>query len=165
MTKRSKKNIKKRNRKQLLRRIRESAKYAVPNSTHHEGNHLIYQKALSEKYNGKVTSKEKYLNPRAVILHFCNSCDTEFYGRPTNMLGENYERHNCSMPYGDSRGRQFLSVSTISKHKSKKKRKDEVNTEKFYEMVINDYTPQEISKELDISVALVKDYFKTEGLI
>lgn len=125
---------------------------------------MSYQNALDIKYDGQVTAKQSYLNPRAVILHWCSECDTEFYGRPLKMLGEDHERHNCLMPYGDSRGHQFLSISTANNSR-KKKKKDEVTSERFYEMVINDYTPQEISKELDIALPLVKDYFKIEGLL
>lgn len=158
----NKRDKKKRFRKHLLKRSKQTAKQAAGNQNNQEDTHRIYQKALDAKYDNQIKAKEKYLNHHAVLLHFCNGCGTEFYGRPANMLGKDHERHNCLMPYGDRRGNQFFSISTTNKVR---KRKAKVTSERFYEMVINDYTPQEISKQLDIALPLVKDYFKTEGLL
>jgi hypothetical protein len=82
------------------------------------------------------------------------------------MLGEDHQKHICTMPYGDSFGTRltFDSNGKISPFKSKKKKSDKKG-KRFYEMVINDYTPKEIAKELDIPLRFVDEYFIVEGLI
>ncbi|MDP9577365.1 UNVERIFIED_ORG: DNA invertase Pin-like site-specific DNA recombinase [Bacillus sp. 1751] len=79
------------------------------------------------------------------------------------MFEKNLQRHIGRMAYADKDGNRFLHVSSRSTPKNKNKTKD-IN-EEFYKMVINDYTPQEIAIKLGISLPLVIDYFKTEGLI
>ena len=36
---------------------------------------------------------------------------------------------------------------------------------RLYEMIIEDYKPHEIARELQVNPAIIKDHFKAEGLI
>ncbi|MDR4151638.1 hypothetical protein FO584_35635, partial [Bacillus thuringiensis] len=40
-----------------------------------------YQEALNKKYGGTVTVKDKYINPRASLIHHCSNCHKEWYAR------------------------------------------------------------------------------------
>jgi hypothetical protein len=164
MAKRNKKKLKQRKKRQLKKAIKQTIKVNQSNS-YFESNKL-YQMALDKNYNSTVIAKEKYINERATLLHYCNKCGAEFYGKPSHMLGKDHQKHICAMPYGDSFGIRLAVVgnSKTSPYKSKKK-KSKDKGKKFYEMVINDYTPKEIAKELDIPLRFVEDYFKEEGLI
>jgi hypothetical protein len=165
MTKRNKKKLKKRHKRQLMKRLKpikiEVVSTVKPVFKYEEQNKL-YKMELDKKYNGTVTALERYINQRATLLHHCSKCNTEFYGKPSFMLGKDHQLHNCSKPYGDRFGER-LFYAGVSRHKRKKKSTDKGKL--FYNLVIEDYTPKEIAKELDIPLAMVKDYFVAEGLI
>lgn len=126
----------------------------------------LYQEALNKKYNGRVSAKEQYINPNATLVHHCKICVSDFYGKPSHMLGKDHQKHICTMPYGDKFGNRFTHVSTFFRNNSKKKKvNSDIVAKRFNEMIFNDYTYQEIAKELDLTPELVKEYFKAEGLI
>ncbi|AOM09955.1 MULTISPECIES: adenylate kinase [Bacillus cereus group] len=126
---------------------------------------LEFEKRLNNIYNGAVTSVTRYINERATMCFHCDKCGAEFYNKAGYMIGKDHQKHICTMPYGDRTGKRLSRVSH-SKVKPQKRKKNSVATGKqFYGMVINDYTPNEIAKELSISHWMVVDYFKAEGLI
>lgn len=122
----------------------------------------MYQYRLDKVYKGSVVALSDYINPNAVIVHKCTDCGLVFFGKPSHMVGKEHQQHNCNMPYGDRLGFRLQKVS--SGKKFHKKSKKDVG-DKFSKMVWEDYTPQEIAKELGIPYKMVLDYFKDEGLI
>lgn len=122
-----------------------------------------YQALLDNRYpEGRIQPIEKYINNHSSILHHCNKCGTDFYGKPVYMLGEDHQKHVCTMPYGDKDGKRLSSVR--GKQTSRKK-KNTLNVNQFYSMVWNDYTYKEIAQEFIINPNIIKEYFKAEGLI
>jgi hypothetical protein len=122
-----------------------------------------YQALLDKRYSkGRIQPIEKYINNHSSILHHCNKYGIEFYGKPVYMLGEDHQKHVCTMPYGDREGERLSSVS--GKQKPRKK-KNTLNVDQFYSMVWNDYTYKEIAQAFKINPNIIKEYFKAEGLI
>lgn len=56
-----------------------------------------YQEALNKKYGGSVTVKDKYINPRATLLHRCSRCLKEFYANPVWILTREDQKHVCGV--------------------------------------------------------------------
>lgn len=56
-----------------------------------------YQEALNKKYSGAVTVKDKYINPRATLLHRCSRCLKEFYANPVWVLTKEDQKHVCGV--------------------------------------------------------------------
>lgn len=54
-----------------------------------------YQEALNKKYGGSVMVKDKYINPRASLLHHCSNCHKEWYARPMWLLNKENQKHIC----------------------------------------------------------------------
>ncbi|MCC2375819.1 helix-turn-helix domain-containing protein [Bacillus paranthracis] len=54
-----------------------------------------YQEALNKKYGGTVTVKEKFINPRASLIHHCSECHKEWYARPMWLLTKENQKHIC----------------------------------------------------------------------
>jgi hypothetical protein len=126
-------------------------------------NKLEFEAKLNIMYYGAVTPMTRYLNERCSMLFHCNKCGVNFWGKDSHIVGKDHQKHICTMPYGDFHGELLGSVGFRPTRQNKKKSEDK--GKKFYEMVINDYTPKEIAKELDIPLHFVKDYFNDEGLI
>lgn len=126
---------------------------------------LEYEARLNNAYGGAVTPVTRYINEHATICFHCDKCGAEFYNRAGYMIGKASQRHVCTLPYGDKFGTRLTKVghTKISSHKRNKK--PSVTGKQFYNMVINDYTPNEIAKKLDIPYQMVLDYFKDQGLI
>lgn len=117
---------------------------------------------INSIYKGTVTPLTAYVNERAVMVFKCSKCGVTFFGKPSHMVGMEHQKHICHLPYGDRLGQRLERVSTKNKRRAKK---DKNRGNEFYRMVIEDYTPQEIAKELDMPLHMVMDYFKSEGLI
>ncbi|MCI3146179.1 adenylate kinase [Bacillus cereus] len=128
---------------------------------------LEFEARLNKTYNGGVTPVTRYTNKNATMLFHCDKCGTDFYNKARYMIEKDHQKHICTMPYGDSFGTR---LSNVGKGKiDPKKRKKQLNPDKvvkrLYQMIIEDYTPQQIAKELQVNPNIIKDHFKAEGLI
>lgn len=56
-----------------------------------------YQEVLNKKYGGSVIVKDKYINPRATLLHRCSRCLKEFYANPVWILTREDQKHVCGV--------------------------------------------------------------------
>lgn len=121
-----------------------------------------FQIALDRIYKGAVTPLNAYVNKNATLCFKCEKCGVRFFGKPSHVVGKVHQRHECDLPYGDVNGNRLQTVGHKNKPRNKK---NKATGERFYNMVIEDYTPKQIAKELDIPFAMVTDYFKGEGLI
>ena len=158
----STKKRKKRMKRQLQKRFKQTSGTALVTPV---SSKELYLKALDKAYNGAVTPLSTYLNERATMLFHCEKCGTEFFNRAGYMVGRESHRHVCTMPYGDRYGNRFSHVSSIHR-KKKKKKKNSVNVgNRLYEMIVEDYSYQQIAKELELNPALIKNHFKEEGLL
>ncbi|AOZ89326.1 adenylate kinase [Bacillus xiamenensis] len=126
-------------------------------------NRTEFEAKLNEVYKGAVKPLTSYVSEHATLVFQCDKCGLKFFGKPNHMIGKEHQQHKCNYPYGDINGERFQIVS--SSRNKRKKNSSKATSERFYEMVINDYTPKEIAKELDIPLVLVMDYFNKEGLI
>lgn len=59
----------------------------------------------------------------------------------------------------------MMVLDHINKYKPREKKKNTVVFNNFHQMIWDDYTPQEIAKELKVNPNIIKEYFVTEGLI
>lgn len=128
---------------------------------------LEFEARINKTYNGAVTPVTRYTNKNATMLFHCDKCGTEFYNKARYMIGKDHQKHICTMPYGDSFGTRLQQASHGKN--AHQKRKKQMNPDKIvkrlYEMIIEDYKPHEIAKELQVNPAIIKDHFKAEGLI
>jgi len=157
----STKKRKKRMKRQLQKRFKQTSGTALdvtPVSPKE-----LYLKELYKAYNGTVTPLNTYLNERATMLFFCKKCETEFFNRGDYMVGKDSRRHVCTLPYADQYGTRLSHVSTV--HYKRKKKKSVNVGDQLYQMILEDYTYQQIAKELGLNPVLVKDHFQKEGLI
>jgi hypothetical protein len=121
-----------------------------------------FEANLNRTYNGAVKAKGKYLNERATLLFYCEKCNVQFYNKPSFMLGKDHQKHLCSMPYSDRSGERTFHVSR--KQNPRKKKTEDIGG-KITKMILEDYTYQQIAKELQVNPTIIKDHFKKEGLI
>lgn len=149
--------------------------YLPPNKDHivfnidckREEQKALYQQRLDKVYNSAVVALNDYINPKAVIVHKCTDCGLVFFGKPSHMVGKEHQRHSCNLPYGTASGERKATVSTIKDGKAKrsKMKNKEIDMELLNKMIWEDYSYKKIASELNINPNIVRDYFKSEGLI
>lgn len=128
-------------------------------------NRSEFEIKLNEVYRGAVKPLTNYVNKRAVLCFKCSDCGLVFFGKPSHIVGKDYQRHCCHKPYGNAYGERTSSVSSIRTKKSKKGKKDNFNLDQLNKMVWEDYTFQQIATELKVNPKIIMEYFKKEGLI
>ncbi|MGM0922860.1 MAG: hypothetical protein ACQEWW_16875 [Bacillota bacterium] len=134
----------------------EAGKYAEQNK--------LYNMALDKQYNGTVTALEKYINQRASLLHHCSNCGIQFYGKPKFMLGNDHQKHICTLPYGDSFGNRFAYVGN-SKQTHKKKKGKKINgvelAKELDELITQKVNPLQIRSKTGVDLQIIKYYKET----
>lgn len=139
---------------------------AVNSEDRHKERDQGFQRALDGIYNGTVTALTHYLNNHSSMTFKCSECGLIFFGKAGHMIGAEHQRHECGKGYGTARGDRFLSVSgTWEKKRGNGKKQAKQREKLFYEMVWNDYSPQEIASTLEVNPKIIKYYFIEEGLL
>lgn len=124
-----------------------------------------YHEILHKEYVGTVTALERYINPRAVILHHCSKCEQEFYAKPMWLVRKDSQRHVCNMPYGDKNGVRNLYVSSRGATNKKAKRKlPESVKQQIIKLAKQGISIKRIAKQLNISDGSVRYHIKKAGL-
>lgn len=67
----------------------EHEKYVVENRG--------YQKVLDKVYAGTVSPVEKYINDKAIIIHYCHDCRVSFHAKPLWLLKKANQEHICNV--------------------------------------------------------------------
>jgi hypothetical protein len=126
-----------------------------------------FEAMLNEVYDGAVKPLISYVNDRAVLCFKCDNCGLRFFGKPYHMVGKDHQRHVCGMPYGDKNGNRLGVVPKRgdSFGAKGKKKKETIKIDQVNKMIWEDYTYQQIAKELKVNPDIVEDHFKKEGLI
>lgn len=109
-----------------------------------------YQEALNKKYGGSVTVKDKYINPRATLLHRCNRCLKEFYANPVWILTKEDQKHVCGVDPVRMSGGTF---------KPKRKVTDK-DIAKMQELVGQGMSVSKIAVEIGVSRPTIIKYLK-----
>ncbi|MCK2018840.1 hypothetical protein [Peribacillus frigoritolerans] len=105
-----------------------------------------YQRILDRTYHGKVIPIERYINPKAVLLHSCLGCYNEFYARPEWLLTKESQKHDCN----SSRYESIAYSQTIKAPVPKKKIPAEVLQE-IFELHNQGVTQVEIAKRTGVN--------------
>ncbi|MCM3246537.1 adenylate kinase [Cytobacillus firmus] len=178
MGKRNKKKLKQRKKRQLKKAIKQVAGKSVqipdylppvvepPVNTEerYKAKDKSFQDNLDQVYGGTVNALTHYVNNHCSMTYKCNSCGLVFFGKAGHIISDKvHQRHECGMPYGTVEGERFATVS--SKHKRKGKNLSKQREQQFFDMLWNDYTPQEIASKLKVNPNIIKEYFIKEGLI
>lgn len=79
-----------------------------------------YQSILNGIYNGSIKPVERFWNPRATILHYCDKCENEFYARPFRLINIENQKHICFVSYGDSNGGRADRSGSVIANKNRK---------------------------------------------
>lgn len=109
-----------------------------------------YQEALNNKYGGSVMVKDKYINPRASLLHHCSECHKEWYARPMWLLTKENQKHVCG-----------LDPVRMSEGTRKKNRTlTEMDKIKMYDMAEKGMSQPKIATTFGISKSTVSKYLK-----
>lgn len=114
-----------------------------------------YQEALNKKYGGIVTVKEKFINPRATLLHRCSRCLKEFYANPVWILTKEDQKHIC--------GVDPTRIDEVRKKKVTKKKTRPMTEEdkiKIPNMVEQGMSQVKIANTLGIAVSTLSKYLK-----
>lgn len=104
MAKRTKKMKKKRLRKHLTKQNKSLTKQATASTAVEVplSKDEIYQKALDRVYGGSVVPLESYINAKATLIHKCNECGKEFYGKPGWLVTKENQKHVCGGGSGNN---------------------------------------------------------------
>lgn len=121
-----------------------------------------YETIINKTYNGAVKTISPYLNNYSSMKFYCSKCDTKFYNKAGHMLGKDYQKHICTMPYGTAHGERLVKVRSS---KQNRKRRTNNISNKVYQMIIEDYTYKEIATYIGVNPVIIKDHFIAEGLI
>ncbi|MEN1934385.1 helix-turn-helix domain-containing protein [Paenibacillus sp. 102] len=167
-TKQRKKRMKKQMKKQLQNRVKETPIVGMTfreiedrrvkeqtdlhKAKENEGleRTALYQEALNKKYGGAVTVKEKFINPRASLIHHCSECHKEWYARPMWLLTKENQKHVCG-----------LDPVRMSEGTRKKNRTlTEMDKIKMYDMAEKGMSQPKIATTLGISKSTVSKYLK-----
>lgn len=128
-------------------------------------NRLEFETKLYAVYGGTVTPLTSYVNECAVMVFQCTECNYKFFGKAVYMVGKKHQLHKCHKPYGDKNGERLDRVSSVNKVRKSKKKDQQAILAKINSLIWNDYTYQQIAQELKVNPNIIKDYFKSEGLI
>ncbi|HGE5804342.1 TPA: helix-turn-helix domain-containing protein [Bacillus thuringiensis] len=109
-----------------------------------------YQMALNKKYGGTVTTKEQYINPRVVLVHHCSNCNKEWHARPVWLLTKENQKHICGVD----------SVRMGEGTKRKNRTLTEMDKLKMYHMAEKGISQSKIATALGISKSTVSKYLK-----
>jgi len=149
-----------RNRLKAVEAIREVSPKPIPSTLlllgTYKAENKEYQTELDGLFDRKILVVERFINKNASLIHFCQDCKNRFYAKPKWMLN-GVQPHVC-----------FSTNTTYSPKKAtpkiKKKGKD-VTWDQFQQLVSDGLTPQQIAKELKVNPELIRNWFKSEGLI
>ncbi|MFS0890652.1 adenylate kinase [Peribacillus frigoritolerans] len=178
----NKKKLKKRKKRQLKKAFKQAVKVvkvkegfspdylppykepAVDTKAFHKERDKGFQKELDKVY-GTVTALTHYVNDHCSMTFKCSACGVIFFNKAGHMVGENAnQRHRCHRPYGTIHGKSPSSGVSAVSTKSKKK-KASLDIAELDRMVWEDYSYQEIAKELQVNPKIIKNYFIEEGLL
>ncbi|HFK1661938.1 helix-turn-helix domain-containing protein [Bacillus cereus] len=109
-----------------------------------------YQEALNKKYGGSVTVKEKFINPRATLIHHCSECHKEWYARPMWLLTKENQKHVCGLD----------PVKMSGGTRKKNRTLTEMDKLKMYNMADKGISATKIANVLDVSRTTVVKYLK-----
>lgn len=124
-----------------------------------------FETKLNEVYGGTVMPLTAYVNERAVMVFRCSQCGYTFFGKPSYMVSKEHQHHACHKPYGDKNGERLEKVSSIHKPRKTSVKQQRHTLDKVNSMIRNDCTYRVIAQELKVNPEILKDYFKSEGLI
>ncbi len=182
----NKKKLKKRKKRQLKRAFKQAGKVVkvievtpaivnpygiqynewilpapVDSEAKHKDKDKAFQVNLDSIYNGTVKALTHYVNDKCTMVFQCDSCGLIFFGKAGHLISDKeHQRHECyANTYGDIYGERNVSSRHI------KKKNNKATVKRFNQMIWDDYTPQEIAKELKLNSRMVIQYFKEEGLI
>jgi hypothetical protein len=129
-----------------------------------------YQALLDKRYpEGRIKPIERFVTQEAIILHRCDKCKEDFYGKPRWILGKDHQKHLCSMPYGDRFGNRLSQVS--SGRGSKEIKVSKTLNKKGKQQIIDLYNKGEfdnvnqLAKYLNLSHGTVKYHLQKSGLM
>jgi predicted DNA-binding protein (UPF0251 family) len=108
-----------------------------------------YQEALNKKYGGSVTVKEKFINPRATLIHHCSECHKEWYAKPLWILTKENQKHVCGVdPYRMGNEKKAVRIVT------------DKDIAKMQELVGQGMSVSKIAVEIGVSRPTVVKYLK-----
>lgn len=126
-----------------------------------------YHEILNKEYAGTVTTVERYINTKAVILHRCSKCEQEFYAKPMWLVGKDSQRHVCNMPYGDSfgvRNQYVTSRGATNKNAGTKRKLSESVKQEIIQLAKQGLGVRQIARQLNIATGSASYHLKKAGL-
>lgn len=106
-----------------------------------------YQRLLDRTYHGKVVPINRYINSKAILLHYCFGCYNEFYAKPLWLLTKESQRHDCKV----SRYESLVYSNPVIKAPVPKKKIPEEVLEQIFELHNQGLTQVEIAKRTGIN--------------
>lgn len=113
-----------------------------------------YQSILDQVYDGKVKAVNKYVNPKATILHFCSDCGQTFFARPLFLVKKDNQKHVCNIKHSDR------NPTKNTRHKLTREQKDMV-----FQLHLEGKSISEIARLFNVKTATIRYIFKKHNLI
>lgn len=162
---RKRKLAKKRMKRNLLKRYKQTAKVpVVVESPKKIKEHLLYegkyevenkgyQSQLNAVYGkGMVNPIEQFISPQATLIHFCNECSKKFYAKPSYLLKGT---HDCKATGG-------MGSSLNYTKKQNNKVSNNVNGAELVKsldrMILSGVKPHLITSKIGVAIQIVKWY-------
>ncbi|MEP9409710.1 hypothetical protein ABKP09_25905 [Peribacillus frigoritolerans] len=117
-----------------------------------------YQRLLDRTYHGKVIPIDRYINGKAVLLHFCLGCHQEFYGRPGWLLNKESQSHECYTNYGDQTGKRVDRSKSVAVAKGRKT--TDLQKKQMLELATKGHGTREIARLVGVASGTVSYYLK-----
>lgn len=148
----NKKRAKKRMKRNLLKRYKQTAKVPVIVESPKELKNKEYQSLLDAMYGGVITPVEKYISPQATLIHFCNECSKKFYAKPRYLLKGT---HDCKATGGMG---SSLNYTKKQNNKVSKNVNGKELAKSLDRMILSGVKPHLITSKTGVSRQIVKWY-------
>lgn len=120
---------------------------------------VAFETRLKEVSGGTITPVTAYINQRATMVFHCSKCGVKFFGKPSHIIGEEHQRHECAMPYGTFLGERCKQVSSLHKKKAKHKRSNIKQTVQLLDQLLKEgLHPKNVARETGLNYKLVLIY-------
>lgn len=146
----NRKRIKQKNKRQLQKRYKQTAK--VPVLDPREKGNSDYKLQLEALYGkGIIIPIERFISPQATLIHFCNECSKKFYAKPRYLLKT---KHDCTSGGIDS----SLNYPKKTKSKVSKNVNGKELAKSLDRMILSGVKPHLITSKTGVSSQIVKWY-------
>lgn len=118
-----------------------------------------YQAILSKVYGGTVTVSGRFLNSKSVVLHNCNNCNKEFWGKPL-WLTNGKQPHKCYETLTEGKAPKKVKKPKAKKGNSTPGKVTEAMRMEMVQLYSAGESLKAIAKKFEVTPPTVKNHLK-----